>query len=161
VGGALLIVIGAYALVAQVVPGSVIWPGADLGWPLIIVGAGVLLLLAGLLVGVPDMAVPAAVVGGIGGVLYWQNVTGKWESWSYIWTLIPGFVGLGIVLAGLHRGDLSHSIRVGARLVVISALMFVVFGAFFGALGLLGDYWPVILIGLGLWLLARRVWGVR
>ncbi len=44
---------------------------------------------------------PSIIVGGIGGILAYQDYTGHWESWSYLWTLIPGFVGLGIgVTAG-------------------------------------------------------------
>ena len=42
-----------------------------------------------LLTGQPGMLVPACIVGGIGGMLYWQNLTGDWASWSYSWSLIP------------------------------------------------------------------------
>ena len=94
------------------------------------------------------MAVPACVVGGIGGLLYWQNVTGNWESWAYAWALIPGFVGVGTMLMGIVSRD-GGQVRSAAWLLVISAILFVVFGSFFGALGFLGKYWPVLLILLG------------
>jgi hypothetical protein len=101
--GLVLILLGAWFLVAQWVPGLQTW----FSWPLTIVGVGVLLLIIGLLTRVPAMAVPACIVGGIGGLLYWQNATGNWESWAYAWTLIPGFVGVGIVLSGLLGGEIA------------------------------------------------------
>ena len=94
VGGLVLVLLGALFLAVQWLPGLQLW----FSWPLIIIGIGVLLLIVGLLTGVPAMAIPACIVGGIGGLLYWQNATGNWESWAYAWTLIPGFVGVGMVL---------------------------------------------------------------
>jgi hypothetical protein len=107
------------------------------------------------------MAVPACIVGGIGGLLYWQNATGNWESWAYAWTLIPGFVGVGIVLSGLLGGDTQQSVRGGAWLILISLVLFTIFGSFLGGLGLLGPYWPVLLIALGLLVLVRSFFRAR
>lgn len=155
--GLVLILLGAWFLAIQWVPGLQVW----FSWPLIIVGVGVLLLMIGLLTGVPAMAVPACIVGGIGGLLYWQNATGHWESWAYVWTLIPGFVGVGIVLSGLLGGEARQAIRGGGWLILISLVLFAVFGSFFGALGLVGPYWPVLLIVLGLLALARSLFRSR
>ena len=47
------------------------------------------------------MFIPASIITGIGSVLYYQNATGDWASWSYLWTLIPGFVAFGLLLFGL------------------------------------------------------------
>jgi hypothetical protein len=113
----------------------------------------VLLLVIGVLVRAPGMAVPAALVSGIGGLLYWQNVTGNWESWAYAWTLIPGFVGVGIILAGLIEGHWRVTLRSGGTLVVISLVLFAIFGSFLGGPISLGVYWPVVLIVLGVWFL--------
>ena len=107
------------------------------------------------------MAIPACIVGGIGGILYWQEITGNWESWAYAWTLIPGFVGVGIVLSGLLGGDFRQSARGGGWLIMISLVLFAVFGSFFGGLGLLGPYWPVLLILLGLLVLIRPLFRPR
>ena len=149
--GLALILIGAVFLVVQFVPGLHIW----VSWPLIIVGVGVLLLVIGLLTGVPGMAVPACVVGGIGGLLYWQNATGNWESWAYAWALIPGFAGVGEILSGLLGGDLRRSLVPGGWLILISLILFAIFGSFFGAIGVLGTYWPVLIIALGVLSLIR------
>jgi hypothetical protein len=156
-GGLVLVLLGALFLAVQWVPGLQLW----FSWPLIIIGIGVLLLIVGLLTGVPAMAIPACIVGGIGGLLYWQNATGNWESWAYAWTLIPGFVGVGMVLSGLLGGDIRQTVRGGGWLILISLVLFAVFASFFGALGLVGRYWPVLLIGLGLLVLAQSLFRSR
>ena len=156
-GGLVLVLLGALFLAVQWVPGLQLW----FSWPLIIIGIGVLLLIVGLLTRVPAMTMPACIVGGIGGLLYWQNATGNWESWAYVWTLIPGFVGVGMVLSGLLGGDTRQTVRGGGWLILISLVLFAVFASFFGALGLVGSYWPVLLIGLGLLLLAQSLFRSR
>ena len=111
------------------------------------------MFILGAALGEPGMAVPATIVGGIGGILAYQWYTGDWQSWSYIWALIPGFVGLGIILMSLLGGDAS--VKDGTTLLFISFIMLAVFGSFFGAVGLAGRYWPVLLILLGVVLMVR------
>ena len=69
-------------------------------WPfnLVLIGAGLLVL--GLILGAPGMAVPAAIVAGIGGLFYYFEKVGSYLDW-FIWLLIPGFVGVGSIVAGL------------------------------------------------------------
>ena len=155
--GLLLVLVGIWFLVVQFVPGLAERFSMELSWPVIVVGVGVFLLVLGLLVRAPGMAVPACIVGGIGGLLYWQNATGNWASWSYAWALIPGFVGIGIVLAGL-LGEGRDQIRSGLNLIGISLVLFVIFVMFFGGFGL-EQYWPVAIIVLGLWMLVRSLLG--
>ena len=153
--GLLLIVLGGWFLAGQFVPDLKFWINAEKSWPLFVIGAGLLLLVLGLLTQTAEMAIPACIVGGIGGLLYWQNTTGNWDSWAYAWTLIPGFVGVGIMLAGLLRGQGSRAFREGGGLILVSLVLFVIFGSFLGGGAVLGSYWPVLLILLGLWLLVR------
>ncbi len=153
--GILLILIGALFLAARFFPVLTSWIQIEITWPLIIIAVGVFLLLFGLLVGAPDMAVPACIVAGIGSILYWQNTTGLWESWEYLWTLIPGFVGVGILLSAVFGGGTRRSLGSGAWLIFISLALFGIFGSFFGGLGTLGPYWPVLLILLGIVVLIR------
>lgn len=128
-------------------------------WPMWVILSGAGLLVLGLLVGAPGMAVPACIVAGIGGILYYQNVSGDWSSWSYLWTLIPGFVGLGSILAGVLGDDFKQSLRNGLNSLLFSAIMFAIFGSIFGGLTILGkyaDYAPIILLFvLGVWLIVR------
>jgi hypothetical protein len=158
--GLMLILLGAWFLVVQLVPSLQAY--VELSWPLIIVGVGVILLIFAVLAGVPGLAVPACIVGGVGGLLYWQNATGNWDSWAYAWTLIPGFVGVGILLNGLLGGEsVRQAGRGGAWLILISLVLLAVFGSFFGALGALGRYWPVLLIVLGVLALLKPALDLR
>jgi len=150
-GGLLLILIGSVILTIQLLPEIQV----PVSWPWIIIGFGLALFLIGTATGVPALAVPACIIGGLGGILYYQSITGDWDSWAYIWALIPGFVGLGLVVSALLGGDGGEAARAGSWLMVVSLVLFTVFGSVFGALGLLGDYWPVLLILLGLVLLGR------
>jgi hypothetical protein len=159
--GILLVLLGAWFLAAQLLPDLNFWINATFSWPLFVIGAGVLLLVIGLLVGAPGMAVPAAIVGGIGGLLYWQNTTGNWESWAYVWALIPGFVGIGILIAGLLGENPRQSFREGSRLLIISLIMFAIFASFLGGWNLFGPYWPVLIILLGFWLLIQPLFRSR
>jgi hypothetical protein len=155
--GLVLILIGGAFLVNQLVPDAFAWLDPANSWPLFIIGLGVLLLLVGLLTGVPAMAVPASIVGGIGGILYWQNATGNWTSWAYVWTLIPGFVGIGVILSGLFSGQPRKAIREGGGSIFISLVLFTIFGFLFGRDAFQGILWPVLLIALGTVVLIRTV----
>ncbi len=150
--GFLLIALGILFLIVQAWSERPAWL---ISWPLIIVGVGAGLFLLGLLVGEAGLAVPACIAGGIGGLLYWQNATGRWESWAYTWTLIPGFVGLGLILAGLLKGTPRRALREGGWLLVISMVLFALFGSFLGDLEILGPFWPLLLILIGVIILLR------
>ena len=152
-GGAILITVGAVLFAAQILPDFMPDFWEIFSWPWIVIGIGLFLFILGAAVGEPGMAVPATIMCGLGGILAYQWYTGDWQSWSYIWALIPGFVGIGIVLMSLLGGDAS--LKDGSTLVFISFIMLAVFGSFFGAVGMAGKYWPVLLILLGVVLMVR------
>jgi hypothetical protein len=152
--GVLLILIGGWFLAVQFLPNLGDWFWDLFDWPVYIIGAAICMLVFGLIVGAPGMAVPACIVGGIGGLLYYQNATGDWDSWSYAWALIPGFVGVGAMLSSLLGEGGKGGFRSGLTLVFISLVMFLIFGSFWGA-NPLGAYWPVLLIALGVWMLIQ------
>jgi hypothetical protein len=153
--GVLLVLIGLGFLALQFSPTFAQWFQVNLSWPLIVVGVGGLLLVIGLLTGAPGMAIPACIVAGIGAILYYQNTTSNWMSWSYAWTLIPGFVGVGMVLAGILGSKEYHIIRRGFSLIVLSLVLFILFGSFFGVFNFLGVYWPVLVIAAGILIIIR------
>ena len=155
--GLVLILVGAAFLFAQVAPQYFEWLNFEESWPLFIVAFGALFLLIGILTGTPALAVPACIIMGIGGLLYWQDATGNWESWAYAWTLIPGFVGVGIILSGLLSGQASQGLREGGRTIIVSAVMFAIFGSFLGG-GAISDWvLPVVAIVGGVLLLAQNL----
>lgn len=155
VGGVILVLAGILFLLVQLNPQLRLPFDIVISWPLIVAGVGVFLLLFGILVNAPGMAVPACIVGGIGAILYYQNLTGDWASWAYAWTLIPGLAGVGSILAGLLGGKFRQSLRDGGGMIIISVIMFAIFSSFLGGPKFLGVYWPVLIILLGVWLLIR------
>lgn len=154
-GGVLLILFGIAFFVLQLSPNLWGWINPEYGWPLIVVAVGIGLFLFAVLANVPGLAIPGSIVTGIGSILYWQNATGNFETWEYVWALIPGFAGIGIILMGLLGDRRRHNIESGLWLVLISAVLFIGFASFFGALGTLGIYWPLVLVVLGLLMLVR------
>ena len=153
--GLLLILLGGWLIATNQVPALKGWV-ESIGWPIYTIGAGLLILFIGLLTNSPGMAIPASIVAGIGGILYYQNTTNNFTSWSYMWTLIPGFVGVGTILAGLLGENTRRNFGHGLRLIVISAVLFLIFATFLGGLSVLGPYGlPIVLILLGVYILAR------
>jgi len=130
-------------------------------WPfsLMFIGAGLLVL--GLILGAPGMAVPAAIVAGIGGLFYYFENIGSYSDW-YMWLLIPGFVGIGSIITGLLGENTRRNLRHGLNSIVVSAVLVLVFAAVFGKWNIFGEYGlPVLLILLGLWVLGSglfRTW---
>src|SRR5688500_15767204 len=124
--GVLLILIGAWLVITQQVPAVQNWLQDNFTWPMWTIGAGMLVFLIGLFTGAPGMSVPAAIIAGIGGILYYQNTTDDFGSWSYMWTLIPGFVGVGTILAGLLGENTRANLARGMNLLVTSAVRLLV-----------------------------------
>ncbi len=154
--GILLILLGLWFVAVRQVPALKSWTDIQFVWPFYVVGAGAVILAIGLLTGTPNMAIPACIIAGIGGILYYQNRFNDYESWSFLWTLIPGFVAVGTILAGLLGEDTRHNLARGTNLLVISAVLFLIFAAFFQRLNILGAYGPaILLILLGLYVLGR------
>ncbi len=147
--GILLVLVGIYFILVNVVPGFKELIHINYAWPVTVMLVGAGLLVLGLIVGAPDLAVPACIVAGIGGILYYQNMSGNWGSWAYMWALIPGFSGIGMVLAWLLGGRTRYSLRSSFDTIGTSLILFIVFGAFFGAFNALGVYWPLLLVAAG------------
>lgn len=153
--GLILVLVGAWLLARQFFPELPLWEYLNFAWPFSAILFWLFLLLAAWLLGAPGLAVPATIVAGIGALLYWQNKTGNWESWAYAWTLIPGFVGLGLILSGFLAGELRTGLRRGGGLVVLSLILFAIFALLLGGPTWLGAYWPVLLILVGAWFILR------
>ena len=154
--GIILILLGGWLVAAKQIPELQTWLSHNYVWPMWVIGAGAIILIIGMLVGAPGMAVPACIVAGVGGILYYQNATNDFSSWSYLWTLIPGFVGVGSILTGLLGDNTRHNLSNGINALVTSAVLFLIFATVLGRLKLLGSYGlPAILILLGVYIVAR------
>lgn len=157
--GVILILVGGWFLLNQTVPSFQNFFEPFTEWPInmLLIGAGILVI--GMVTGSPGLAVPAAIVAGIGGIFYYQEATNNYNSWSYMWALIPGFIGVGTMLQGLLGENTAHNLKRGLNLMVVSAVLFLVFASFLGGLDILGNYGPaVLLILLGLWVLGSGLY---
>jgi hypothetical protein len=158
IAGLILILVGLFFLLLPFFPSLADSINIELTWPMIIVGVGGLFLL-GALLGSPALAVPGSVIAGIGLLLTYQNANDAWETWGYSWALIPGFVGVGIVIQETLKGRAGKGLREGGQLIVISLVMFVIAGALIGGLVDFTMAAALILIGLGLWQLIKVLLG--
>jgi hypothetical protein len=155
IAGTILIIVGLLALVRHLF-GVFNW---GFFWPFIVIGIGVLFFLAMFAGGrqAAAFAIPGSIIGGIGVVLLFQNITRHWESMSYFWTLIILFVGAGIYIMGLYGGDMNQR-RSGVRVMKVGFVLFVIFGAFFEMIfsSFNTILFPVLLIILGIYLVLSR-----
>jgi hypothetical protein len=157
--GIILILVAAWLIATKIRPNLATLINLPFAWPMWVIIAGGIILVIGLLVGAPDMAIPACITAGIGGILYYQNATNDWESWAYLWTLILAFVGIGRILAGILGHDFKASLQEGLGALFASAVLFTIFATFFGGFKIFGPfsgYVPILLLFLfGIWLIVR------
>ena len=153
--GFLLLLVGTWFLAGQYYPDLRFFNTLEFEWPLLVIGLGLVFFIFAGLVRAPGLAIPGAIIAGIGSLLYYQNATGDWESWAYAWTLIPGFVGTGVLISNFFEGRFIQGIKEGLSLIIFSLAMFAIFGAFLGGPEILVDYWPILIIALGVWMVAK------
>ncbi|MFZ5644461.1 MAG: hypothetical protein ACOY46_12805 [Bacillota bacterium] len=162
--GVLLILLGTLFLVEQLIDLSFIY----FTWPLFILAPGAFLVFMGLLSkngSVNWMVISGSLAAVTGLILLYQNSTGHWQSWAYVWPLIfPGSVGAGKLISGLVKGR-EDEVKSGRGLLLWGAIIFFAGLAFFefvvGISGYgiknIGRYWPVILIVLGIWIIFNNI----
>ena len=157
--GVLLILLGAWFLALEFVLAFGDWMARFADWPMWIIGPGLIFMAAAIISGVYDLMVPGSIITGIGLILHYQNTTNDYQSWSYAWALIIVFVGIGVFLANLFRGKVRQAFEEGGSPIMTGLVLFLIFGSFFRATfeqePLLGDYWPLVLVLVGLWLLVK------
>lgn len=158
VAGIILIAVGAFFLALPLFPNIAGFVNISLQWPLIIVAVG-FLFIVGALAGAPGLAIPGSIIAGTGGILYYQNITGAWWTWSFLWTLYPGMVGIGIVISETLQGHGRDGVRSGSRLIIFSLILFLIFGFITGAGLTTGIFLALMLIALGIWVLVRTLLG--
>ncbi|MCC7117705.1 MAG: hypothetical protein IT310_04200 [Anaerolineales bacterium] len=156
--GLVLILLGVGFLLNQTVPAFHNFFEAYSKWPMNMFLIGGLVLLFGLLVGQPGLAVPAALIAGIGAIFSYQNKFLSPEAW-YVWLLIPAFVGLGVLIQGLLGDNASYNLQRGLKLIAVGVGLFLILSAIYGSLPWLGAYAPALLLILaGLWVLGSGLY---
>ena len=161
-GGLVLIGLGVLFLLLQVFDFE-FW---SIGWPFIIILAGLLFFLLMVLGGrrAGGLAIPGSVVTTVGLILFFQNSTDNFQTWAYAWTLITVAVGVGRMIQGAWTNE-SRTVTEGRRVVGVGLVLFLLGFAFFELLlnlsgfgfgGIGGYVWPVLLILIGLYLVLSR-----
>jgi hypothetical protein len=156
--GLALILLGALFLGVQIIPGFTDLFSGGHAPDLVLFSIAVVLALIGIATASPGMAVPVCILAGLGGIFYWQTVANLGgSSWTYMWTLIPGFVGVGIFLSELLQGRPLDGIWNATGPIAVSAVLFFIFASAFGQFTLIGPYLPVLLVVLGVFLMLRPI----
>ena len=155
VGGALLITFGLLSLSMHLLRFVDWW----LLWPFIIIGFGALFFVAMLAGGkqFAVLAIPGSFISGMGLILLFQNLTGRWELMLYFWTLIILFLGVGIYIMGFYNGD-GHLKQSAVRVMQSGFVLFLIFGTFFEMFFSSFNHtlFPLLLIGLGVYIVWKR-----
>jgi len=93
--------------------------------------------------------------------LLYQSLTGHWESWAYVWSLYPVFLGAALIFVGRRTGD-NSKVSVGDGFVKWGLFGFVGLWIFFellifgGRSQLVSTVVPLALIAAGIFMLSRR-----
>ena len=158
--GLVLVVVGAVLFAGQMAGIGI----EDIGWPFFVIAAGLAVLLIGLVVANEQgMVIGGTIATTVGLVLFYQDQTGRWESWAYAWALVgPAASGLGLALWGVRSGN-GSDVRNGTWGLLGGLGIFAIGFLFFeGVIGIGGDRlalpeWllPVAVIGIGIVVLLR------
>jgi hypothetical protein len=130
-GAVLLIGLGLLFLIGQIFNIN-LWQMLGFSWPVFVMIPGVI-FLALALTGDRKMAgfaFPGSIITGTGAILWYQNLTDNWQSWAYVWTLYPAFVGLAMMFYALRNTD-KKTYGVGRAMVNYSLIAFLAGAAFF------------------------------
>ena len=140
-----------------------LWSMLGFSWPMFIVIPGVIFLTIAATGSKKTLGFifPGTIITGTGAILSYQTITHNWQSWAYIWTLYPAFVGLGLMFVGWRMED-QKQYGIGQAMVNYSVIAFLLGAAFFELFifhsngALTGWIFPLALIAFGGFLLIGR-----
>lgn len=159
IGAMVLIGLGVIFLVAQLTGWNII----GRFWPFFIIVPG-LAFLTGALGDNDDMVgmiFPGTIITATGTILLYQNLTGHWESWAYIWAIYPVLVGGSLMYMGIRTDD-TQQIKIGRAIATFAGFTLLGLAALFelfifggASLAIAQVIVPLMLIGAGVYLLLR------
>lgn len=162
--GAILILLGLAFFLGQAFDLNL----GRIAWPFFVIVPGLTLFVLALVVNGEageGMVTAGSIITSVGLLLFYQNLTNHWESWAYAWALVaPTSIGVGQSIYGLLRGP-RELVSKGLEMAGVGLAIFLVAGAFFElVIGISGRrfpfgdlVWPLLLIGLGLFMLLRNL----
>ena len=164
-GGAILILVGVFYMLIEYFDFDL----SQYTWPFYVIVPGLLIIVFALTLEVKTgkwVVTAGSIITMAGLILLYQNTFNHFESWAYGWALlVPTAVGLGQVFFG-NLKSLSDLAATGKRNAKLGIYIFVIGAVFFEVVigisefrlsnfGLDISIWPVLLIGLGLYVLLR------
>ena len=148
--GLLLIAMGMVFFAANMLP------GIHLGsmWPGMFFAVGLALLLPPWILPSHRQALAGLIIPGmllmvLGFIFTYLVITDDWDSWAYVWALIPASVGAGLWIAARFGFWGPGASTVGLWMLAGSLVAFAIFAAFLGGEGALAKGAPLALIGMG------------
>jgi len=160
--GLMLVVIGLLVLASEPIGR---WIGSlgishDLldWWPALLIGLSLFFVLPALFGGRQNrrlragMVIPGVFLAGVGIALLYTSLNDRWEAWSYLWTIVPFSIGIGLYAAGLIA-DAPAFKWIGSGMAAGAVVAYLAFATAFGgeAFRVVGS---IAIIALGLALLA-------
>lgn len=154
--GTFLIAIGAIYLLLNLVPG--VQTGQT--WPVIFffLAAAFYLpvfLWPGARRGLAGLFIPGSIMLVLGLIFLYDVVTQDWGSWAYAWLLIPGAVGLGLLLGSAAGGWGRGPSQTGVWMFAADLGLFALFATIFGNNPAIKTFGPVLIILAGVLVLLR------
>ncbi len=77
------------------------------------------------------MVIPGAVLAAVGGTLLYTSLTDRWGQWSYLWSVLPFSLGLGMYAAG-WIADAPAFKWIGFGVAAAGVVAYVAFATVFG-----------------------------
>jgi hypothetical protein len=157
--GVMLLVIGAVVLFSEPLGnwiGGLGISGEVLAWWPVLLVLLSLFFLVPALVGRQQrrlragMMIPGAMLAGIGAALLWTALNDRWTAWSYLWSIIPFSLGIGMYAAG-WIADAPAFKWIGSGIAAGGVVAYLAFATAFGgeAFRLVGAI-GIIILGLAL-----------
>lgn len=157
--GLMLLVIGLLVLASQ--PLANWFSGLGISQDLLEWWPAVLVLLSGFFL-VPaalpgsnrrlraGMVIPGSFLAGVGAALLYTSLNNHWGAWSYLWTVVPFSIGIGLYAAG-WIADLPAFKWIGSGMAIGAAIAYLAFATAFGGetFRLVGSV-AIIVLGLAL-----------
>ncbi len=118
-------------------------------WPFEVIGLALGFLLAAIFLRVIWLIIPASIIGLTGLVLLFCALTGRWDAWAVLWTVVPLSVGLPLLAIGIWK-KLDGVKLAGLILTGVAGALFAALSTF-----LVTSLWvsrlvgPAVVIGLG------------
>jgi hypothetical protein len=96
------------------------------------------------------MVIPGSLLAGVGGALLYTSLNDRWPAWSYLWTVMPFSIGIGMYAAG-WIADAPAFKWIGSGIAAGGVVAYLAFATAFGGeafrlVGALG----IIALGLAL-----------